>query len=47
MAQSFKPNGRSIILGFTSLALTLFAGQAMAQDYSVLKSVNAPSFSLS
>ena len=35
MAQSFKPNGRSIILGFTSLALTLFAGQAMAQDYSV------------
>ena len=34
MAQSFKPNGRSIILGFTSLALTAFAGQAMAQDYS-------------
>ena len=35
MAQSFKRNGRSIIVGFTSLALTLFAGQAMAQDYSV------------
>ena len=27
-------NGRAIIVGFTSLALTAFAGQAMAQDYS-------------
>ena len=26
MTQSFKLNGRSIILGFSSLALTLFAG---------------------
>ena len=35
MAHSFKRNGQSIMLGFTSLALTAFAGQAMAQDYSV------------
>ena len=35
MAHSFKRNGRSIILGFSSLALTAFAGQAMAQDYCV------------
>ena len=34
MAHFIKLNGRAIIVGFTSLALTAFADQAMAQDYS-------------
>lgn len=35
MTNSFKLYSHSIIVGFTSLALTTFAGQAIAQDYTV------------
>lgn len=35
MSNSIKLYSHSIILGFTSFALTAFAGQAIAQDYSL------------
>lgn len=35
MSKSLKITGRSFMLGCTSLLLTAFPGQAMAQDYSV------------